>query len=66
MVCAIFELILGRKIKWKAVAIPVMLTGGVKTLEDVETLLKNDGADLIGVGREILKNPYWLKEQMKD
>ena len=50
----------------KAVAIPVMLTGGIKTLEDAETLLKNDDADLIGVGREILKNPYWLKEQMKD
>ena len=38
---------------------------GVKTLEDAETLLKNNAADLIGVGREILKNPYWLMEQMK-
>lgn len=49
----------------KAVSIPVMLTGGVKTLEDAETLLKNNAADLIGVGREILKNPYWLMEQME-
>ena len=48
----------------KAVSIPVMLTGGVKTLEDAETLLKNEAADLIGVGREILKNPYWLIEQL--
>lgn len=30
----------------KAVSIPVMLTGGVKTLEDAETLLKNNAADL--------------------
>ena len=49
----------------KAVEIPVMLTGGVKTLEDADTLLKNNAADLIGVGREILKNPYWLREQME-
>ena len=49
----------------KAVSIPVMLTGGVKTLEDAETLLKNEAADLIGVGREIMKNPYWLNEQLE-
>ena len=31
----------------KAVAIPVMLTSGVKTLEDADALLKNNAADLI-------------------
>jgi 2,4-dienoyl-CoA reductase-like NADH-dependent reductase (Old Yellow Enzyme family) len=38
----------------KAVTIPVMLTGGVKTLDDVEHLLTAGAADLIGVGRELL------------
>ncbi len=43
----------------KAVTIPVMLTGGVKTKDDAEKLLKSGAADLIGVGRELLKNPHW-------
>ena len=43
----------------KAVTIPVMLTGGVKTKGDAEKLLKSGAADLIGVGRELLKNPHW-------
>ena len=43
----------------KASSIPVMLTGGVKTLEDAERLLSMGVADLIGVGRELLKNPQW-------
>ena len=40
-----------------AVSIPVILTGGVKTLEEAEELLQKNAADLIGVGRELLKNP---------
>ena len=43
----------------KAVTIPVMLTGGIKTMDDAEKLLKSGAADLIGVGRELLKNPHW-------
>ena len=43
----------------KAVTIPIMLTGGVKTKDDAEKLLKSGAADLIGVGRELLKNPHW-------
>ena len=42
-----------------AVSIPVILTGGVKTLEEAETLLQKGTADLIGIGRELLKNPKW-------
>ena len=48
----------------KAVSIPVLLTGGVKTAEDAERLLEEGSADLIGVGRSLLKNPNWANEQM--
>ncbi|MBR3241124.1 MAG: tRNA-dihydrouridine synthase, partial [Parasporobacterium sp.] len=43
----------------KEVSIPVLLTGGVKTLADAEELLEKGAADLIGVGRELMKNPRW-------
>lgn len=39
--------------------IPIMLTGGVQSLDEVETLLQNNSADLIGVGRALFKNPNW-------
>jgi len=42
-----------------AVSIPVLLTGGVKTLSDAEDLLADGAADLIGVGRELMKDPCW-------
>jgi 2,4-dienoyl-CoA reductase-like NADH-dependent reductase (Old Yellow Enzyme family) len=42
-----------------AVSIPVLLTGGVKSLSDAEDLLANCTADLIGVGRELMKDPGW-------
>lgn len=44
------------------VSIPVLLTGGIKTREGVESLLQNNCADMIGVGREIFKNSNWAKE----
>ncbi len=40
-----------------AVSVPVILTGGVKTLDEAEDLLQKGAADLIGIGRELLKNP---------
>lgn len=39
------------------IKIPVILTGGVTTLEEAETLLEQEKADLIGIGRALLKNP---------
>ena len=48
----------------KNVKIPVILTGGVKTTEQAEELLKNGCADLIGVGREIFKNADWAKKNL--
>ena len=50
------------KIK-KAISVPVMLTGGVRTLADAERLLQEGKADLIGVGRSLLKDAHWLEKQ---
>ncbi len=43
----------------KAVTVPVVLTGGIRTLADAESLLQAGCCDLAGVGRELLKNPEW-------
>ena len=48
----------------KNVKIPVILTGGVTTAEQAEELLKNGYADLIGVGREILRHADWAKTNL--
>ncbi len=45
-----------------AVSVPVLLTGGVKTVAEAETLLERGKADLIGVGRALLKNAAWRTE----
>jgi 2,4-dienoyl-CoA reductase-like NADH-dependent reductase (Old Yellow Enzyme family) len=47
----------------EAVHIPVLLTGGVKTPAQAEDLLKENTADLIGIGRAIFKNPHWADEE---
>ncbi|MCQ4636629.1 NADH:flavin oxidoreductase [Anaerovorax odorimutans] len=43
----------------EAVSIPVISTGGVKEAEDVEALLEAGVADLIGVGRTVMKDSAW-------
>ncbi|MDO4869715.1 MAG: NADH:flavin oxidoreductase [Bacillota bacterium] len=48
----------------KAVSIPVLLTGGIKEVSDAEALLADGAADLIGIGRELLKNPKWADQAM--
>ena len=52
------------KIK-KQVSIPVMLTGGVTTVNAAEMLLQEGKADLIGVGRALFRDPGWRKKQTK-
>ncbi|MBQ3257559.1 MAG: NADH:flavin oxidoreductase [Oscillospiraceae bacterium] len=47
------------------VGVPVILTGGVWSAEKAEGLLQKGAADLIGVGRAMLKNPRWAEEQMQ-
>ena len=49
---------LSAAVKEKA-SVPVMVTGGVKTKDEAETLLKENKADLIGIGRAFLQNPHW-------
>ncbi len=46
----------------KEVSVPVLLTGGVKTVDDAETLLQQQKADMIGVGRIITARPDWGME----
>ena len=46
----------------KSVHIPVLLTGGVRTVAEAEALLLEQAADIIGVGRAIMKNPDWPVE----
>lgn len=44
-----------------AVSVKVNLTGGVKTKAEAEALLEAGVSDLIGVGRELLKDAEWDK-----
>lgn len=48
-----------------AVDVPVILTGGVWSGANGETLLLEGAADLIGVGRALLSDPRWAEKQMK-
>lgn len=49
----------------QAVHIPVLLTGGITEPAAAEQLLTDGAADLIGVGRAILKNSHWGKEALE-
>lgn len=44
------------------VSIPIILTGGITDKQTAECLLLNKKADLIGVGRAILKDNDWAKK----
>lgn len=43
----------------QTVKIPVLLTGGVTTLAQAETLIAEGCADMIGVGRAIFRDARW-------
>ncbi len=45
-----------------AVSIPVLVTGGIRSLGDAEAILQAGKADLIGVGRPLLKHSTWMQE----
>ena len=46
----------------KAVTIPVILTGGINDKTSAEKLLQENKADLIGIGRALLKDSDWAKK----
>lgn len=50
----------------RAVSVPVILTGGVTEPEQAEALLAAGRADLIGVGRAILKDSGWARRAMRE
>jgi 2,4-dienoyl-CoA reductase-like NADH-dependent reductase (Old Yellow Enzyme family) len=53
----------------QVVAIPVMAVGKFNTLAICEEVLKEEKADLIAVGRQLLADPYWpvkLKESREE
>lgn len=45
-----------------SVTAPVLLTGGVTTAQEAEALLGHGDADLIGVGRALLKDARWAEK----
>ena len=45
-----------------AVSVPVLLTGGIRLLQDAEQLLTEGKADLIGVGRPLYKDAHWAEK----
>jgi NADPH2 dehydrogenase len=47
------------------VSIPVILTGGVTEAPQAEALLAAGSADLIGVGRAVLKDPEWARRAVR-
>lgn len=49
----------------KVVSIPVVLTGGITQAMDAEQLLEEGKADLVGVGRAILKDSLWAKHAVE-
>lgn len=48
------------------VGIPVLLTGGIVEVKEALRLLENGEADLIGIGRAILKDSLWAKKAMAE
>ena len=46
--------------------LPIILTGGVKTKEDAESLLQAGKADMIGVARAVIGNPDWARNAMSE
>lgn len=43
--------------------IPLLVTGGIVRLSTVNNILKQNMADLVGVGRSIANDPNWIKQQ---
>lgn len=49
----------------RAVTIPVLVTGGVRTPEEAEKLLEAGTADLIGIGRALKEDGNWARKALR-
>ena len=43
---------------------PVLVTGGITQAKEAEAILKKGSADLIGVGRAMLKDAAWAEKAL--
>ncbi|MSB17082.1 NADH:flavin oxidoreductase [Finegoldia magna] len=50
---------------YENVDVPVILTGGVKTGDDVEDILNRGVCDLVGIGRSVFKDSNWIENEIK-
>ena len=48
----------------KVVDVPVILTGGVRTAQDIEDILNRDVCSLVGVGRSVFRDSQWMEDQL--
>lgn len=48
----------------KTVNIPVILTGGIREVQAAEQLIESGKADMIGVGRAMLRDSEWAKKAL--
>jgi NADPH2 dehydrogenase len=45
---------------------PTIAVGLITKLEQTEEILNNNRTDLVALGRELLRNPYWVLNTAKD
>lgn len=50
----------------KHINIPIILTGGIKTPKTANQLIAEDKTDMVGIGREIIKNPNWAQDAREE
>ncbi len=50
----------------QAVDTPILLTGGITEIQAAEALLESGKADLIGVGRAMLRNSHWAEQALRE
>ena len=50
----------------RAVSVPVLVTGGVTRGGEAEEILRSGSADLVGVGRAVLRDSGWAKRALEE
>lgn len=60
-----YQLAIGSKIK-KLTSLPVIVGGLITELSMANEIIENQRGDLIYLGRELLRNPYWVLQASRD